>query len=64
MKLAKFMVLRRNICLIIIYEYIFTLHFRQKNTQTKITRSPDTNIPESSWEYKITNNNIMYIKNC
>ena len=37
----------------------------QKNknkTQTNnITRSPDTNIPESTWEYKITNNNNKYI---
>ena len=34
----------------------------KKKTQTnKITRSPDTNIPESTWEYKITNNNNKYI---
>ena len=31
-------------------------------TQTnKITRSPDSNTPESTWEYKITNNNNKYI---
>ena len=31
-------------------------------TQTnKITRSPDPNTPESTWEYKITNNNNKYI---
>ena len=34
----------------------------KKKTQTsKITRSSDTNIPESTWEYKITNNNNKYI---
>ena len=37
-----------------------------KKTQTnKITRSPDTNIPESTWGYKITNNNnniYIYVK--
>ena len=32
-----------------------------KKRQTKITRSPDTNIPESTWEYKINNNNSIYI---
>ena len=43
------------------------LHFtsrknkRQKKTENKITRSPDANIPESTWEYKITNNNNKYI---
>ena len=44
------------------------LHFTSRKnidnekTQTnKITRSPDTNIPESTWEYKITNNNNKYI---
>ena len=39
---------------------INSLHvkYRQKTTQAiKITRPPDTNIPESTWEYKITNNN-------
>ena len=51
---------------IYIYDYKSTLHFtfkyRQKNTQTnKIIRSPDTNIPESTWEYKITNKNNKYI---
>ena len=54
-----------------IYIYIYmiiSLHFTSrkiyttKNTQTnKITRSPDTNIPESTWEYKITNNDNKYI---
>ena len=38
------------------------LHFPSRKIKTKkqtnkITRSPDTNIPESTWEYKITNNN-------
>ena len=43
------------------------LHFTSrknidKKTQAnKITRSPDINIPESTWEYKITNNNNKYI---
>ena len=43
------------------------LHFTSrknidKKTQTyKITRSPDTNIPESTLEYKITNNDNKYI---
>ena len=33
-----------------------------KKTQTnKITQSPDTNILESAWKYKITNNNNKYI---
>ena len=50
-----------------IYEYIYTsLYVKiidKKNKQTyKITPSPDTNIPESTWEYKITNNNNIYIK--
>ena len=27
----------------------------------KITRSPNTNIPESTWENKITNSNNTYI---
>ena len=32
----------------------------KKKTQTnKITRSPDTNIPESTWD--LTNNNNKYI---
>ena len=34
---------------------------QKKNTENKITRSPDANIPESTWEYKITNNNNKYI---
>ena len=34
----------------------------KKNTQTKkITRLPDTNMPESTSEYKITNNNNKHI---
>ena len=34
----------------------------KKKTQTnKITRLPDTNIPESTWEYKITNSNNKYV---
>ena len=34
----------------------------EKKTQTiKITRLPDTNIPESTWEYKIANNNNKYV---
>ena len=46
---------------------IINLHFTSrkiptKKTQTnKITRSPNTNIPESTWEYKITNSNNTYI---
>ena len=41
----------------------FTLRKIIDKKQTyKITRSPDTNIPESTWEYKITNNNNIYIK--
>ena len=35
---------------------------KKNNTQTnKNTQSPDTNTPESTWEYKITNNNNKYI---
>ena len=35
--------------------------YRQKKTQTNsITQSPDTNISESTWEYKITNNISKY----
>ena len=51
----------------LIYIYIYmtiNLHFTsrknvdKKDTQTnKVARLPDTNIPESTWEYKITNNN-------
>ena len=51
--------------------YIYTslhLKYRHKKTETnKITRSPDTNIPESTSEYKITNNNNKYVckkENC
>ena len=50
-----------------IYDYKFTLYkitlqFTKKKTRrNNITRSPDTNIPESTWEYKITNNNNKYI---
>ena len=33
----------------------------KKNTDKKNTRSPDTNILESTWEYKITNNNNQYM---
>ena len=34
---------------------------QKKNTQTnKITQLPDTSIPESTWEYKITNSNNKY----
>ena len=41
----------------------FTLRKIIDKKQTyKITQSPDTNIPESTWEYKITNNNNIYIK--
>ena len=46
---------------------IINLHFTSrknidKKTHTnKITRSPDTNIPGSTWEYKIINNNNKYI---
>ena len=47
------------------YDYKQTsLHVKiqTKKTQTsKITRLPDTNIPESTWECKITNNNNKYI---
>ena len=48
---------------------IRNLHFTSrknivKKTQTnKITRLPDTNILESTWEYKISNNNNKYICN-
>ena len=27
-----------------------------------MTQSPDINIPESTWEYNITNNNNKYVK--
>ena len=42
------------------------LHFTSRKIETKkqtnkIARLPDTNIPESTWEYKITNNNDIYI---
>ena len=33
----------------------------KKSQANKITRSPDTNIPGSTWEYKVTNNNNKYI---
>ena len=33
----------------------------KKKQTNKITRLPDTNIPESTWEYKITNNNNIYM---
>ena len=48
---------------IYIYIYKFTLHvkYRKKTQTNKITRSPDTNIPESTWKYKITNNNNKYM---
>ena len=35
--------------------------WRKKTQTNNITRSPDTNMPESTWEYKITNNNNKYI---
>ena len=52
---------------------VIYLHFTSRKIQTKkataktathtnkITRSPDANIPESIWEYEITNNNNKYI---
>ena len=44
---------------IYIYDYKFTLHVK---TQTnKVTGSPDTNISESTWEFKKTSNNNKYI---
>ena len=33
----------------------------KKNQTNKITRLPDTNIPERTWEYKITNNDNIYM---
>ena len=50
--------------MIINLHFTSSLHvkYRQKNTQAnKITRSPDTSIPESTWGYKTTNNNNKYI---
>ena len=35
------------------------IHFTKKQAN-KVTQSPDTNIPESTWQYKITNNNNIY----
>ena len=49
-----------------IYMVIY-LHFTSRKLSTKkgqtnkITGSPDINIPASTWEYKITNNNNKYI---
>ena len=49
-----------------IYMIIY-LHFTSRKLSTKkgqtnkITGPPDTNIPESTCEYKITNNNNKYI---
>ena len=33
----------------------------KKTLTNKIAQSRDTNIPENTWEYKITNNHIKYI---
>ena len=47
----------------IINLHLTSRKIQTKKTQTKnITRLPDTNIPESTWEYKITNNNNKYIR--
>ena len=63
--------LSRPFCLICIFCFYYrNLHFTSRKIQTKkqqhthtnkITQSPDANIPESAWEYKITNNNNKYI---
>ena len=53
---------------VFIYLHITSRTIQAKKAQAnKITRSADTNIPESTWEYKITNNNNKYIckkENC
>ena len=61
----------RMFCLLYIFSIYLTinLHFtshknigKKTHTQTKkITGLPDTNIPESTSEYKITNNNNKHI---
>ena len=43
------------------------MKYRKKRQTNKITRSPDTNITESNWEYKMANNNDKHIcktENC
>ena len=41
----------------------FSCVLREMLYTKKIMRLPDTNVPESTWEYKITNNNeYIYIK--
>ena len=46
---------------------ITSREIQTKKQTNKITRLPDTNIPDSTWKYKLTNNNNKYIckkENC